>query len=76
MENVAVWAILALGLALVVGLIWAAYDCLYTETFSLRKTDWVCASYRRVESTHYIMIGKVMVPQTTTDNVCVNWMRK
>lgn len=40
--------------------------------FALRKDQWGCTASHR--ETHYVMVGKVMTPQTTT--VCDQWTRR
>lgn len=42
-------------------------------TFELRKDQWACTSAHAVTSTIYMEVGKVMVPQTSTTNVCDQW---
>lgn len=45
-------------------------------TFDLKKDDWVCTKFHREASTYYITVGKVLLPQTTTTEVCDQWTRK
>jgi hypothetical protein len=44
--------------------------------FSLKKDDWVCLGHKQVKSTQYVLVGKVMVPQTFTSDECINWVKK
>jgi len=43
----------------------------YKPTFELKKDEWVCTS--TVKETHYVMVGKVLVPMTS--DVCVIYQR-
>lgn len=55
---------------------WAFVDAATAPTFELRKSQWKCAASQRETSTTYILVGKVMVPQYHTHDVCTNWVRR
>ena len=78
-ENVMPWALLAVILFLfflgIAGII-SFYQYCRSPDFTLKKEEWECTKKVDVESTYYIMVGKVMVPQTSTTEECVQWTRK
>lgn len=39
-------------------------------TIELQKSEWSCTRAHKETTTSYVMSGKVMVPITTTDDVC------
>lgn len=54
---------------------WVYQECI-SETFSLKKAEWVCSKSHVEESTTYIKTGSVMVPHKSTSTVCDQWSRK
>jgi hypothetical protein len=45
-------------------------------TFTLYKNQWDCAETRVYYTQTTILVGKVMVPQTTRNVECINYVRK
>lgn len=52
------------------------YISVTAETFALRKDQWVCTKSHEETYTTYININKVMVPQTSTSDVCDQWTHR
>lgn len=49
----------------------------YTSpTFTLDKSDWACSISHEESVTIMIMVGKVLVPQTSHSMVCDQWSKK
>lgn len=69
------WVIVALlsALALVIG--FAIYDDATSDKFSLRKDEWACGALHYSPVTTTIIVGKVIIPQTTLRLVCDRWDR-
>lgn len=44
--------------------------------FSLKKDDWSCSKIYEYTTQSMIMVGKIMVPQTTTHKDCIQWSHK
>lgn len=45
------------------------------SSFSLEKKDWVCTESHKYLTTQMMLVGKVMVPMTTTHTMCDNYQR-
>lgn len=43
---------------------------------TLLKSEWHCTGSKMVQSTTYSLVGNVMVPITSTSDVCVKYERK
>lgn len=56
--------------------LWAVYDAVTAETFSLRKDEWTCTASHEETVTTWIVVGNVQVPQITTTTVCDQWTRR
>jgi hypothetical protein len=72
-------AVLLIGwpLAVIVGILpWAAYADSQDPHISLNKTEWVCTARHSMTTTTFVMSGKVMVPITSTHQVCDQYNRK
>ena len=70
------WILLAL---IFLGLPFLIYSYVHESNkpeFCLKKDEWRCAKVHEYQSTTYILVGKVMVPQTTTHRDCVDWISK
>lgn len=69
-----------LCLEFLTALIALAVDDAYAEKFELRKDSWDCSKSHEetTQSTYYLDIGGVQMPQTTygTETVCDQWSRK
>lgn len=46
------------------------------ETFALRVDSWACTRSEAREETYYILVGKILVPQTRQYNHCVQWTER
>lgn len=55
--------------AMTVGIAYAAYQDQTSDQFALSKERWACTA--TTEATHFVMIGKTLMPQTHT--VCVQY---
>ncbi len=55
---------------------YAIYTYSGKPTFELKKDEWSCTKVHERTTSHMVMVGKVMVPQSTTSNVCVEWSRQ
>jgi hypothetical protein len=49
---------------------WAFYADAQDPHLSLNKTEWVCTSRHSQTTTTFVMSGKVMIPITSTRQVC------
>ena len=47
-----------------------------SPTMTLYKSEWECTGTRQVATTIYIQVGKVMVPQTTYHDECVEYKKR
>lgn len=78
-EHMASWVLLALGVIAVVLLIAAGISSMATSTsphIALPKDEWQCTETRTRTYTQMMLVGKVMVPQTMTETICVNYARR
>jgi len=73
MEDLMLWLIGAAIAAILGVTVWTVWR---SPTFELRKADWTCAESHRETFTTYMMVGKVLVPQIHTEDVCTNWVRR
>jgi len=67
-----------LGFVVLVGFLiaFSFYKESKRPSFSLKKDDWICTKYKKESSTSYIMIGNILTPITTENDVCVQWSKK
>lgn len=71
------FAFVALIAALLLGIGAFIYDACFAESFSLRKDTWGCTASHVETSTTLVNYGNnVLVPVTSTDNVCDQWSRR
>jgi len=47
-----------------------------SEMMFLKKAEWECRATKTETRTYYVYVGKVMIPQTVTSDVCVEWRRR
>lgn len=47
-----------------------------SETFTLVKAEWNCTASHEETTTFYNKVGNVMVPMTTTNDVCDKYERR
>lgn len=76
MDHVVGWLLIGITVFVVgaIGaLIYYGYQDSHSPTISLKKSEWTCTHSHRVTTTTYVMSGKVIVPITTTDNICDNY---
>ncbi len=58
------------------GIGYIIYDNTTVETFSLRKDSWECTANHPETHSSVMLVGKVIIPQTSSTVVCDNWKRK
>lgn len=63
-------------LAVSVGLGVAIYRDAERPTFDLKKDEWACTKSHVETTTTMIMVGNVLIPNTSTTTVCDQWSRK
>lgn len=54
-------------------LIYGAIKSNESPTFELRKDRWRCTASHPVTTTTYVMVGKVLMPISSTHNECDQW---
>ena len=64
------------GFGLVLLLVYLLYADSQSPEIVLRKSEWQCVGTRRESTTIYVQVGKVMVPQTTYHDVCVEYKKR
>lgn len=70
-------SLLALVTGCIVGAIaYIIYSNATVETFSLRKDSWECTATHPETHSSVMLVGKVMIPQTSSTVVCDNYKRK
>ena len=62
---------------LVIGVfVWAAFDAIFAETFSLRKDSWACTA-SHLETTHIpVTVNNVTTYTPSVSEVCDQWSRR
>ncbi len=63
-------------IGVVVGLVYLMYADSQSPEIVLRKSEWQCTGTRKESVTIYVQVGKVMVPQTTYHDVCVEYNKR
>ncbi len=64
-----------LVLAAACGIVYINYSA-SSDSFSLRKDSWECTANHHEAHSSVMLVGKVMIPQTSSTVVCDNWKRK
>ena len=76
MDKVVVPGVVIFLALIVLAIPFGIYACIKADqspTFTLHKDAWACTASHVTTSTTYIMVGKVMVPQTVSSTVCDQW---
>lgn len=58
---------------LLFGLMAAMYIEVTSEKIELRKDSWKCTATQTVSTSSMMLVGKVMIPTTSTTTVCTKW---
>ena len=69
----ALCALIVLGMLTV--LPYAIWKDLHAPTFELKKNEWNCTREEEYTTTGYMMVGKIMVPQTYHHERCIEHRR-
>ena len=56
--------------------IYTSYKDSQSPTFELKKKDWDCTNVHKYTTTTFVLVGKIMVPQTTQHSDCIQWSHK
>lgn len=73
-EHILPWILIVMILFLFIGLPIMFYKSSHEEKFTLTKSEWSCVHTYTKTWTNMIMVGKVMVPQIHTEQVCDNYV--
>jgi hypothetical protein len=69
-------ALMLLAMFVVVGgVLFLAYMDSQKPTINLRKEDWSCTRSEPRTRTQMVLVGKVLIPQRTTSDVCAQYNR-
>lgn len=78
-EYVMPWVMIGFGVLLIAGVIAfivALITWISSDSFSLRKDDWICTASHVEEVTTYVKSGDVQVPITSEYDECDQWSKK
>ena len=76
--KVVIWICLIALIAIIIGLPFFIYGFYIQSTspiFSLYKNQWNCTQSKNVTTTTYNLVGKVMVPITSTHEECIQYTK-
>lgn len=79
MEDFLFWLFIGIiAILIIIGgyAVYAIWDQSNQPTFSLYKNQWECVETRVYYTQTILLVGKVMVPQTTRNVECINYVRK